>query len=233
MAIAMGSAVHQSLSRSTWVSDDTRYGAYLINWQHADRLDFNDVILDVESPINSRFWIAHFPLSEAMLAELSGLAGLEWIGIYLEPLLIMLSLLAVYELGKALELSSRWAAVAVLVQVLILLYLSEGQKWERAGIVFFSRLSLDKSVVAFLLGPIFLRLVVDCYQKTTWKSFVLLLLVGLSMMFTHPTLMGATILVASLCVVGIGGPAAHTDVPGAGRALWPAGRLSPVSPLFY
>jgi hypothetical protein len=198
MIIVIGLALRYPLSRTSWVSDDNRYGAYLINWQRSEHLDFDDVILDIESPINVRFWLAHFPLSEGVFSDLSGLHSVEWIGIYLEPLLIVLALLAVYELGQALGLPSRWSVLAVLVQALILLYLSNGQKWERAGIVFFYRLSLDKSVVAFLLGPIFLRLLIDFYQQTTWKSFILLLIAGLSMMFTHPTLMGATILVAGV-----------------------------------
>jgi hypothetical protein len=192
LMIAFGIIIN-FLSRTT--GDDQTYLAYLTSWQHAQPLNFQEVYFASGNADSIRFWLSVFPMSLALLAEISGLHGLMLIGLYLEPFLIIIAILATYDLYEDLLQSEQQAILAVLLQFTFLFLL---RGYQQPGLTFFNRLSEDKVFAAFILFPIFflaLRLFLEYF---TLQSSIFVLLAGLSLAITHPVILAYSVFIVGL-----------------------------------
>ncbi len=174
--------------------DDFTYNALLNYYQHAGRYTFQ-FQQGLERLEIVRFWLAFWPLAEAVVAQISGLNGLLITGIYMAPALVVLAMAAVYALGRALKFSHAVAALAVVAHLASLVRLTQKNQ---AGLVFFDILIEDKAVAAFVLLPIVIRLVVEYGERPERKRLVLLSVAVLGMLFTHPVILAMTALTAGV-----------------------------------
>ncbi len=174
--------------------DDFTYNALLNYYQFAEQYDFQ-FMQGLEQLEITRFWLAYWPLVEAVLAHLSGLHGLLITGIYLAPALVGLSLIGVYALGRALTFSHPIALLATVLQTASLIRLTNKNQ---AGLVFFDQLIEDKAVAAFVLVPIVIRLTIAFTEQPRRRRLALLFVGAIGLMFTHPIILGMTALVAAV-----------------------------------
>jgi hypothetical protein len=178
-----------------WGGDKETYTAFITNWQYSDSLNFREVFMGTESVLSIRFWLSLFPMTLALIAKLSGVHGLLLSAIYLRPALVVLAGLGVHELARTLGLSADLAVLAVTAH-LFFLFLLIG--YSQPGQVFIMRLDEDKIAASYVLAPILLHMIKVYLDEKTRQQLVLLLLVGFSMTFTHPTAMGITCLSGGL-----------------------------------
>lgn len=175
--------------------DDLSYLAYLTNWQHAQQLDFREVIFGSGNVDKIRFWVAMFPMNLAFLAEISNLHGLLLLGFYLEPYLIAIGILTIYNLYENLLPTERQTIAALLLQFTFLFLLRGVQK---SGDAFFWRLSEDKVFAAFILAPVFFIAVRHFLDTFTLRGGIFVLLNGLSLALTHPVILAYSIFISSV-----------------------------------
>lgn len=176
--------------------DDATYGAYLTNWQYSSQLGFQNLIHDPSTTEHIRFWLALFPMSQALIADLSGIPGLLLLGNYLELLLVPLSVLTLYWCGQKLGLSHRASGFSVLVQVVLFVYI---QGIERPiGRWFYQSLSEDKVAAVFLLSPVLFIFVINYLRGPTRRNLLLVLLCGFGLMLTHP------VILLMACIISLG-----------------------------
>jgi hypothetical protein len=167
--------------------DDYIYGGYITAYEYSESLNFDEVFFGTGHIGHIRFWLSGWPFVEAVIAKVSGLHTLQLIGVYLAPAFAALSMLAVFELGRAAGLSRGFAYLAAISQLVSLLFLG-GR--DQAGRIFFTRLTEDKVIAAFLLAPVLFRLVIDFLDDPEWPSLSLLIFGGLALSFAHPTILG-------------------------------------------
>ncbi|MBI5953927.1 MAG: hypothetical protein HY865_19915 [Chloroflexi bacterium] len=193
LLLAAGGAVYfASLAKPPLIHDDAfTYNALLYYYQHAESLIFKfPVSLDrLEIP---RFWIAYWPLVEAMISDLSGVDGLLITGVYLPPALACLSFLGIYTLGRTLNLPRAVAGISILAQGFSLMRLT---KWNQPGNLFFQRLTEDKVAAAFVVSLILILLVVEYLEKPSTRRLILVGMTALAMIFTHPVQFGMTCMI--------------------------------------
>ncbi|CAG0947259.1 hypothetical protein ANRL1_03876 [Anaerolineae bacterium] len=193
LLVAAGGAIYfASLAKPPLIHDDAfTYNALLYYYQHADALIFKfPVSLDrLEIP---RFWIAYWPLVEAMISDLSGVDGLIITSVYLPPVLACLSFLGIYTLGRTLSLPRPAAGLAILAQGFSLMRLT---KWNQPGNLFFQRLTEDKVAAAFVISLILTLLVVEYLEKPSTRKLILAGIAALAMIFTHPIQFGMTCMI--------------------------------------
>ena len=182
---------------SRFGGDDYTYLAYLTNFQHSTRLSFGEVIFGSGDLEPFRFWLAMFPMNQAFLAELSGLHGVLLLGYYLKPVLVIISMLALYNLFKDLLRSDHHAIIALLLQAAFLFPLL-GRR--QPGNVFFLLAIEDKSFAAFTLAPVFFLAVTCCLESLTLRRGIFVLLCGWCLALTHPIILAYTIFIASMYV---------------------------------
>ena len=191
--LATGGAFYfASLAQPPLIHDDAfTYNALLYYYQHASVLDFQfPASLDrLEIP---RFWIAYWPLVEAMISGLSNVDGLIITGAYLPPALACFSFLGIYSLGRTLNLPRAAAGLAILAQGFSLMRLT---KWNQPGNLFFQRLTEDKVVAAFFISLILTLLAVEYFEKPTTRKLILVGIAALAMVFTHPIQFGMTCMI--------------------------------------
>jgi len=181
-----------SLAQPPLIHDDAfTYNALLYYYQHASALDFQfPASLDrLEIP---RFWIAYWPLVEAMISGLSNVDGLIITGAYLPPALACFSFLGIYSLGRTLNLPRAAAGLAILAQGFSLMRLT---KWNQPGNLFFQRLTEDKVAAAFFISLILTLLAVEYFEKPTTRKIILVGIAALAMVFTHPIQFGMTCMI--------------------------------------
>ena len=166
--------------------DAFAYNALLYYFQHAPVLDFRlpEALNGLEIP---RFWIAFWPLTEAVLSELAGVDGILVSGIYLPPVLALFSFLGVYSLGRGLGLNCAGASVAVLAQGMSLLRLT---RLNQPGYQFFQLLTEDKMVAAFVLSPILILAAAEYLDLPRPRRLLLTGLIALAVAFIHPIMLG-------------------------------------------
>lgn len=192
---AGGAAYITTIAKPPLIHDDAfTYNALLYYFQNASAItfDFPDALNRLEIP---RFWIAYWPLVEAVLASFSGVDGLFLTGSLLPPLLAGMSFLSVYALARTLGLSRLLAGAAVLAQGFSLLRLS---RQNQPGNLFFQRITEDKVAAAFVLSMILLILVVQYFEKPSRRTLLLLWFAAWAMAFTHPVQFGMTCMVAGI-----------------------------------
>jgi hypothetical protein len=176
-------------------TDDFSFIAYLTTWQHAQRLDFREVIYGIGTADSLRFWWGMFPMSLALLAEISNLHGLLLVSFYLEPFLIIVVSLATYALSEDLLASQDQAIIATLLQFTILFLLRQVYQ---PGMMLLTRPSDDKVLAAFVLAPIFFLALRYLLEAFHWRSGLFFLLTGSSLALTH-----LIILAYSVFIVGV------------------------------
>ncbi len=196
LLLTFGGALYfAGLVRPPLIHDDAfTYNALLYYYQHASALVFQfPASLDrMEIP---RFWIAYWPLAEAMISRLSGVDGLLITGIYLPPALACLSFLGIYSLGRSLNLPRAAAGLAILAQGFSLMRLT---KWNQPGNLFFQRLTEDKVVAAFVISLIMILLAVEYLEKPGVRRLILVGISALAMIFTHPIQFGMTCMIVGV-----------------------------------
>lgn len=169
--------------------DDGVYNAYLTHFVDAPRIDFGDIFFQLNRPAPVRYAIDMWMMSEAVLSKWSNLHALQFTFLYIAPLMAVTSVIAMYKLARALNLSSQAAAWASALQVVCLLWLLEPSL---AGATFFNRLSNDKVAAAFVVAPIFLRAALGWLNAPQWRTFLLASFCAAGLVLTHPTIFGFT-----------------------------------------
>ena len=196
LLVPVGVAVYiANIAKPPLIHDDAfTYNALLYYFQHAPALNFQfpDALNRLEIP---RFWVAYWPLVEAMISDLSGVDGLLITGSLLPPLLACFSFMGIYSLARTLGLSRLLAGAAVLAQGFSLMRLS---RQNQPGNLFFQRLTEDKVAAAFVLSLVLLILVVEYFQSPTHRKLLLLWLAAWAMAFTHPVQFGMTCMIAGV-----------------------------------
>ena len=174
------------------IHDDAfSYNALLYYYQHAPALDFVFPASMARLEI-SRFWIAYWPLVEALISGLSGVDGLFVAGAYLPPALACFSFIGIYTLGQTLGLPRAAAGAAVLAQGFSLMRLS---RLNLPGNLFFQRITEDKVVAAFVISTILILLAVEYLEKPGTRKLILTGIAALAMAFTHPVQFGMTCMI--------------------------------------
>lgn len=179
-------------------NDDLTYNAYVTHWLEAARFDWQQILLIDAIQAPSRFWLAYWPLNQALLAKWSALHSIELTRWYLGPSLALVALLATYALARAFDMPRRVSGFAVTMQMIALLLLT-GR--DQAGRIFFSRLGEDKVIVAFALLPLLAISVTAFLKQPTRGRCALLALVGAAFVLTHPTLMVFSVAATMLFVI--------------------------------
>lgn len=181
-----------SITNPPLIHDDAfTYNALLYYFQNATALnfDFPSSLSRLEIP---RFWIAYWPLVEALISTFSGIDGLFITGTLLPPLLACFSSAAVYSLARTLGLSRMLAGIAVLAQGFSLMRLTRNNQ---PGDLFFQRLTEDKVVAAFVISIVLITLVIKYFDNPHNRKILLIGISALAMAFTHPVQFGMTCMV--------------------------------------
>lgn len=196
LIFAAGGAIYfASLAQPPLIHDDAfTYNALLYYYQHASALDFQfPASLDrLEIP---RFWIAYWPLTEALISGLSKVDGLLIAGAYLPPALACFSFIGIYSLGRTLGLPRAAAGIAILAQGFSLMRLT---KWNQPGNLFFQRLTEDKVAAAFFISLVLFLLAVEYFEKPTVRKLILVGITALAMVFTHPVQFGMACMIVGV-----------------------------------
>ncbi len=190
-----GALFFASMAHPPLIHDDAfSYNALLYYYQHTPALDFifPDSLNRLEIP---RFWIAYWPLVEALISGLSKVDGLLVTGSLLPPTLACFSFIGIYTLGRTLGLPRAGAAIAVLAQGFSLMRLT---RFNQPGNLFFQRLTEDKVAAAFVISLIFFTLAVEYLENLRARRLVLVGLAALAMVFTHPIQFGMACMIAGV-----------------------------------
>ncbi len=179
--------------------DDTTYLAYLTNWQYADRLGFQNIIHDSHILELERFWFAMYPMSQAVISDVSSVPGLLLFSHYLELFLVPLAVLSSFWLFRQLNLSVRTSTLAILVHLSIICWMI-GKEWP-VGNWYFQSMAEDKVSAAFHLAPVFFAFTLNYIQVRDGRRFILVLFGGLCLTLTHPIILFFACLIA-ICMVG-------------------------------
>jgi hypothetical protein len=175
--------------------DDFSYLAHLTNWQYAQPLSFQEVVFASGNLDPIRFWIAMFPMNLAFLAETSNLHGVLLLGIYLEPYLIVIAILAIYNLYEDLLENEPWTIAALLLHFTFFVLLQAGRQ---PGSTFFVRISEDKVFAAFILAPVLFLALRHFLELFTVRSGIFVFLCGSSMALTHPVILAYSIFISGV-----------------------------------
>lgn len=177
-------------SRLAMLGDDLSFNAYIVNWQYGERFDWNQVFFDLPGLATSRFWVAYWTLSEALIARTGGIHAYQLVQSYFSPLLALTALGAAYALARAFGQSRAVSSFVVTAQAAGLLLLTKN---DQAGINFFNRLAEDKVVAFFILLPALVIAATSFSKQSTVARLWLLLGAALALLFTHPTVTGVGI----------------------------------------
>lgn len=175
--------------------DDFSYLAHVTNWQYAQPLSFQEVIFASGNLDPIRFWLAMFPMNLAFLAEISNLPGILLLGFYLEPYLIVIAILAIYNLYEDLFENEPLTIAALLLQFTFFVLLQAGRQ---PGSTFFVRISEDKVFAAFILAPVFFLVLRHFLELFTVRSGIMVLLCGSSLALTHPIILAYSIFISGV-----------------------------------
>lgn len=167
--------------------DDTTYLAYLTNWQYSVHLDFNNIVHKANAVEFEGFWLALYPMGQALLADLSGVSGLLLLNHYLELFLVPFAVISSFWFARILGLSRKSAGLAVLIQISLYAWMVGGS-WP-VGMWFYQSMAEDKVSGVFLLAPVLFAFVVKFIQCSSKKSFLLVFLSGISLTLTHPAIL--------------------------------------------
>ncbi len=196
LIIALVLATSMTFHDSLFFIDDTTYSAYLTNWQYSTHLGFKNIIHEANVLEHVRFWLAMYPMGQALLSNLSGVPGLLLMGNYLELFLVPMAVITAYWFARVLGLSRRSAGIAALIQV-VLYTLMIGDQWP-VGTWFYQSLAEDKVSVVFLLAPVFFVMILDFIRNPAKDNLALVILSGIGIALTHPVMLFLS------CAIGCG-----------------------------
>ena len=196
LALAAGCVLYFAvIARPPLIHDDAfTYNALLYYYQHAPALDFN-FFPSLERMEIPRFWIAYWPLVEALISDLSRVDGLIVAGAYLPFALACFSFMGIYSLGLTLGLPRALAGAAVIAQGFSLMRLSG---FNQPGNLFFQRLTEDKAAAAFVISLIFILLVAEYLEYPGKSKLILAGIIALEMVFTHPVQFGMACMITGV-----------------------------------
>lgn len=175
--------------------DDSSYLANITKWQHADPLNFNEVIFGTGFEGSTRYTLSIFPLIISLLSELSHVHGLFLISVYLRIVFIFFSMLSMYLLYLLLMKSNSRALRAVALHVLILALLI-GKK--QPGSFFFDRIVEDKGFAAYFVAPLFFLLLLRYLERRSGRRLLVFAIITITLSFTHPVTLAFSAMVAGL-----------------------------------
>ncbi len=182
--------------------DDLTYLAYLTNWQYSEQLGFQNIIHDPIKIELERFWLAMYPMGQAILSDLSGVPGILLFSNYLELLLVPLAAVTAYWFARQLGFSRNAAAISVLIQVSLYAWLI-GDEWP-VGVWFYQSMAEDKVSAVFLLAPVFFMYVIKYFESTSRKYLTLAFFSGFAITLTHPvSLFFACILAVWIAILSL------------------------------
>ncbi len=164
--------------------DDTTYAAYARNWQLSSRLGFENLIYGVPVTESVRFWLALYPMGQALMSQISGLPVLILFSNYLELFLVPIAIIALFWELRELGLSVRASGLAVLVQVALYTWM-QGDQWP-PGFWFFQNMTNDKVTAAYVLAPVFFIFVIRYLARPRMTGFLLMLAAAFGLTLTHP-----------------------------------------------
>jgi hypothetical protein len=167
--------------------DDFTYLAYLTNWQRSVGLNFNNLIHQMDVLEIERFWLALYPMGQALMSDLSGVPGSLLFSNYLEVFLLLLAVLTSYWFSRSLGLSSRAAGFSTLIQTSLYTWMI-GENWP-VGFWYYFNMAEDKVSAVFLLSPVFFFFVLNFVQRPSLKNFILVVLGGVGLTLTHPVIL--------------------------------------------
>jgi uncharacterized protein DUF6077 len=183
--------------QSRFGGDDFSYLAYLTNWQHAQPLSFRDILFESGDVDAIRFRLSVFPMNLAFLAEISKLHGLLLLGLYLEPYLVPIAIIAIYSVYEDF-LEEKFLTIAAMLLHFTFLVLLQATR--QPGSTFFARLSEDKVFAAFILAPIFFLGIRHFLELFTLRNGIFAFLCGLSLALTHPVILAYSAFIAGLYI---------------------------------
>ena len=168
--------------------DDWTYLAYLTDWQHSTHLNFTEVIFGTTATDPSRFWLALFPMGQALISDLSGIPGILLLGHYLEIYLVIFAILAMYHFARTVGLSRRSAGFSVLIHIALLSWIVGGAH-NPVGFWFFLHMAEDKVSATFILAPVLFSLLFNFISRPHKQTYLLVLLAGIGLTLTHPVIL--------------------------------------------
>ncbi|MBL8098128.1 MAG: hypothetical protein JNK81_03055 [Anaerolineales bacterium] len=184
LIVAICLAFALTISDLLFFIDDLTYLAYLTNWQHAQQLGFQNIIHEPVVIELERFWLAMYPMGQAILSDLSGVPGILLFSNYLELLFVPLAVVTAYWFACQLGFSRNAAAISVLIQVSLYAWLI-GDEWP-IGTWFYQSMAEDKVSAVFFLAPVFFVYVIKYTESASWKYLMLAFFSGLAITLTHP-----------------------------------------------
>lgn len=181
---ALGLSVLLTFTDLLFFIDDTTYLAYLTNWQYSQNLGFQNIIHESTVTELERFWLAMYPMGQAILSELSGISGILLFSNYLELLLVPMAVLTTYWFARQLGFTKRVAAISILIQISLFSWMI-GEEWP-VGTWFYNSLAEDKVASVFHLAPVFIVFVIKYFETPSRINLLLALLTGIAIVLTHP-----------------------------------------------
>jgi hypothetical protein len=180
--------------------DDTSYGAYIISWQNSTSLGFENIVHYENVVEDQRFWLALYPMGQALLSDLSGVPGILLLSNYIELFLVPIAVAAAYWFARVLGLSRRAAGFSVFIQIIFYIWMIS-EAWP-VGFWFFLNLSEDKVSAVFLLAPMFIAFALKYFYNQKTNYLILAVLLGIGIMLTHPVILFlACVIVAGLGII--------------------------------
>lgn len=195
LALALVLAVSVAFNEYLFFIDDTIYQAYLTNWQYSTRLGFHNIVHQANIVESVRFWLALYPMGQALFSSLSGIPGILLFSNYLELSLVPLAVITAYWFARVLGLSRTMAGFSVLMQVLI--YTLMIYDYWPVGFWFFINMAEDKVSAVFLLAPVFFIFVIKYLEASTRTHLTMVLIASVALMFTHPVILFYCCLIGS------------------------------------
>jgi hypothetical protein len=181
----------------SFLIDDFTYLAYLTHWQHVPSLDFREVIFGTLHDDPARFWFSVYPMTQALLSDLSGIPGVLLLGNYLEFYLMPVAVFALYFQAHTLRLSRHWAGFAVLAHIILLAWIVGAHG--PTGTWFYQSMSADKVSATFIFMPVLLGFSFCFFETPDRRTLIFVFLTGLAISVTHPVIL----FIVSLLLAGI------------------------------
>jgi hypothetical protein len=174
--------LHYSYNRGVFV-DDYSYAAQTTNFRTTTPYNFQEVMQGTNYRTSSRMLLAMLPLSYAVIGELSGTATHELFLVF-RVVEIFLFVVAALGLARALKLSWSVSALSVVIQALIIVRFYRNDDVTSL----YPEFMQDKGIAAYVLAPIFLRVLIDYLDRPERRKLWIVGIVALGMTFTHPTI---------------------------------------------
>lgn len=197
LILALVLAVSMTFNGYQFFIDDTTYAAYLTNWQHSTRLGFDNIVHHTGIIEDERFWLALYPMGQALLADLSGVPGILLFSNYIELFLVPLAVITAYCFARILELSRKAAGLSAFVQVLLYTMMID-ESWP-VGFWFFQNMAEDKVSAVFLLSPVWFAFALKFLQRSGKNNAALFFIAGAGIALTHPVIL----FLSSVVVMGL------------------------------